>query len=118
MDELWSRAVLVLGLLGIAVLAAWWQRRSSQRPVRNIDASSLPAGIYLFSSSACHTCETARAMLETALGDDGYTEFAWEVEPDIFTTLGVEAVPATVVVDASGRGRLYPGQPDEVLHDR
>jgi hypothetical protein len=40
----------------------------------------------------------------------------WEREPEQFEALGIEAVPAVLVVDESGNGRLYPGQPPRTLH--
>jgi hypothetical protein len=49
--------------------------------------------------------------LDERIGTDGYTEFVWEREPDLFDEVGIDAVPATLIV--SGRlGRIYPGQPD------
>jgi len=72
-------------------------------------------GVYFFSSSTCHTCEQARDKLDARLGQDGYTEYAWEDEPGPFGDFDVDAVPAVVILEEGGRGRLYPGQPDKAL---
>jgi hypothetical protein len=50
-----------------------------------------------------------------ALGRDGYAEIAWEAEPGPFENLPIDTVPAVMIVDDRGRGRLYTGQPDKVL---
>jgi hypothetical protein len=54
-------------------------------------------------------------MLDEALGSDGYREFRWEQDPGLFHDLGVNAVPATAIVDIDGSGVLWPGRPDKAL---
>lgn len=53
-----------------------------------------------------------------ALGETGFTEYVWEDDPGVFSELGIDAVPAVLVVGEDGRGRLYPGQPDRALDNR
>lgn len=115
MDEIWARVGLVLGALAVAGTISLIQRRRTRRPVRSVKAADMAAGVYFFSSATCPTCERAREKLNDRLGEDGYTEFTWENEPDPFNTLDVDAVPAVAVLDEAGRGRLYPGQPDRAL---
>lgn len=115
MNELWVRVALVAGALAIAGVIALIRHRHARTGVHTVDAKSLDAGVYFFSSATCATCVQARAKLDSALGGTGYREFAWENEPDAFTRYGVEQVPALMVVDEGGRGRVYLGQPDRAL---
>ena len=114
MDEVWLRIVLVSAAFLIAGGIALARRR--HRPVQKISSLDLVAGVYLFTSEGCDTCATARAKLADSLGD-GFTEFVWEREPEHFAALAIEAVPSVLVVDDSGHGRLYPGQPHRALRD-
>lgn len=114
MNEVWARAALVLGVLLVAGVISLLQRRQ-RRPMRDIEAIGLPAGVYFFSSASCSTCTGAREKLQARLGDSGFTEFAWEESPGRFADLDVDAVPAVAIVDEHGRGRLYPGQPERAL---
>lgn len=115
MDELWARAALVAAALAVAGLVVVLRRRRGPRPVRDLGTVELGEGVYLFSSASCPTCIQARSTLDTRLGDGGYTELSWEQEAPIFADLGVDAVPAVVIVDVRGRARLYPGQPERAL---
>jgi hypothetical protein len=112
MDEVWLRVVLVSAAFLIAGGIALAKRR--HRPVMTIRSLDLEGGVYLFTSEGCDTCATARAKLADSLGD-GFTEFIWEREPEHFGSLAIEAVPSVLVVDESGHGRLYPGQPNRAL---
>jgi hypothetical protein len=51
------------------------------------------------------------------LGQEGYTELRWEEEPSKFGEVGVDAVPAVLLVRDSGRARLFPGQPERALSE-
>ena len=82
--------------------------------VRTIPNAELETGLYLFSSEGCTTCDSARALIVEARGED-FTEFVWEHQPEHFGKLGVDAVPSVLIVDAAGSGRLYPGQPQRAL---
>ncbi len=96
------------------VVARFLGRDERRRPTR-FGSVSLPAGAYLFTSGTCEDCLLARAAMNQALGSAGYREIGWESEPEIFETLGIEAVPATLLVAKSGRATLYPGQPGRAL---
>jgi hypothetical protein len=115
MDEVWVRVAVLVGVLAVAAGTAAGLRWRRRRPVRPIEVAGLRAGVYFFSSASCATCATARATLDARLGESGYTEFAWEDDASVFTSLEVDAVPAVVVLDEAGRGKLYAGQPDRVL---
>jgi hypothetical protein len=115
MDEVWARIVLIAGVLAVAGGVALLRRRSSRRPVRDIEARGWSAGVYFFSSATCPTCDSAREKLDAQLGEAGYTEFSWERDSGRFRELAVDAVPSVAVVDESGKGRLYPGQPGRAL---
>ncbi|HEX9847613.1 MAG TPA: hypothetical protein VGB33_04265 [Acidimicrobiia bacterium] len=111
MDEVWVRAGLVIGGLLVAGIAALIMRRDPIGRGRRTKVTGLATGVYFFSAESCATCGTARMKLDERIGTDGYTEFVWEREPDLFDEVGIDAVPATLIV--SGRlGRIYPGQPD------
>ncbi|MGD2060855.1 MAG: hypothetical protein PVF87_08330, partial [Acidimicrobiia bacterium] len=97
---------------------AFWRRRRSQPSVRNVAAPQLRAGLYLFSSASCATCDGARREIVAAVGTSGFSEIVWEQQPDLFGVIGVEAVPATLVMGEKGRGRLYPGSPRKALSNR
>lgn len=118
MDDVWARIGLIAVVVVVALGVALFQRRRSLNPVRAVDAGDLDPGVYFFSSTGCATCDRARAKLDEALGDSGYTEISWEQDPDPFEEIGVEAVPAVMLVDERGRGRLYTGQPDEAIFNR
>lgn len=115
MSEIWIRTGLVIGALAAAGIIALIQRRRAAAPVRSVKTKGLAPGVYFFSSATCSTCDQAREKLESSLGADGYTEFAWDLHPDMFTELGIDQVPAVVIVDDAGRGRLHLGQPDRAL---
>lgn len=114
MDEVWIRVALILAAIGLVLVVASVRHRSvrSPRPVR---AESMQAGVYLFASSTCETCDRAREKLDRGIGEDGYTELVWEQDPGPFGELGVEAVPSVVVLGNDGTGRLFPGQPERAL---
>lgn len=115
MDEVWVRVVLVAAVLGLALVVVLWQRRRAGRAVRVVPAGDLSEGVYLFSSTSCRSCESARQTLTSRLGENGFTEFVWQEGSVRFDDLEIGAVPAVLVVAANGSGRLYPGQPDLAL---
>jgi len=115
MDDIWPRIGLIAVVLAVAASIALIQRRRALNPVKSLDAPGFDAGIYFFSSGTCATCDRARETLVLALGRDGYAEIAWEADPGPFENLQIDAVPAVMIVDDRGRGRLYAGQPDKVL---
>lgn len=115
MDEIWIRLSLIAGALLIAGMATMLLRRRAGAHRRQIPNTGLAVGIYLFSSSPCLTCRTAREKLKDRVGETGFEEFVWEQEPGLFSELGVDVVPAVLVVEENGSGKLYPGQPDRAL---
>ncbi len=115
MDDLWVRVGLVALMLVVAISAAVWLRRGKQNPIRDISSADLIPGVYLFTSESCPTCALARAQLSQALEDATYMEVRWEDQPEKFVELGVDAVPAILIVKVPGIGRLYPGQPERAL---
>jgi hypothetical protein len=118
MDELWTRIGLVVTILAFAGLIVLMQRRRHRVPDRDIEAPRLDPGLYLFSSITCSTCEVAREKLIAGTGEEGFHEYVWERDPEVFTELGIDAVPAVLVMREGGRGRLYPGRVDKALANR
>ena len=115
MDDVWIRAGLVAAALlvvGVVLLVLRW-KESAQ--ARRVSVKGLGPGIYLFTSTTCPTCITARERLSERV--DVFEEIVWEEQPGLFTELGVDAVPAVLVVGEGGSGRLFPGQPDRVLRE-
>jgi hypothetical protein len=115
MDDLWVRLSLIAGALIVAGLVTVMMRLRAKGGPRKLHATGLGQGVYLFSSTACPDCKHVRRMLDDAFGGDGYREFQWEQEPGLFHDLGVDAVPATVIVEFDGSGVLWPGRPDKAL---
>lgn len=116
MNEFGARLAWVLGAVVIAVGVVLMLRKLSgrRRPVL-IRQATLGSGVYLFTSSACADCEAARQMLVGAVGPSGFVELTWESAPGIFTDLGIDAVPATLIVSDERGSALYPGRPDRAL---
>ena len=115
MDEVWARLGLVVGALIVAGAATLVLRSRAKGEPRKLAATGLGQGVYLFTSKACPDCRHVRGMLDDALGREGYAELSWEMEPGIFAELGVNGVPATLIVEVDGSGVLWPGRPDKAL---
>jgi hypothetical protein len=49
------------------------------------------------------------------LGKGGFAEIEWEETPDLFSRVGIDVVPCTVVVAADGTSTRYPGMVDGSL---
>lgn len=113
MSDLTARLLLASGAVVLAAATTMLLRWRSARPVRTLSPGSLAPGTYLFSSSACLDCAPARKALIHRLGESGFTELKWEEMPGIFDELGIDAVPATMIVSPKGSARLWPGVPDE-----
>lgn len=113
MNEVGPRAAIVVGVVLLSLIIVVLMRR---RPlVGALDGGGLDPGVYLFTSSSCSDCAGARARLEEVLGISSFIEISWEDDPGIFTQLGIDAVPCTVVVGADGSASIQPGMPDHVL---
>lgn len=114
MSEVWLRLVIVFGAVALSLLIILMTRRWPRRSEAG-DGRGLDPGIYLFTSATCSDCADARASLADILGDAGYVEIRWEEEPVLFTRLGIDGVPCTVVVGDDGLASLHPGMPDRAL---
>lgn len=114
MGEIWVRLLLVAGALVVVALVISLTRRR-RRSGRVFDAAGLRPGVYLFTSATCADCVAARARLAEGLGVSGFAEIEWEKDPDLFTQVGIELVPSTVVVTPDGTATRYPGIPDRLL---
>lgn len=118
MNEIWVRVAVVVGVLAVAGSIVAIQRRRRRSPERDIAAPRLEPGLYLFSSTACSTCDAARQELVAAVGVAGFSEYVWEEDPGAFSELGIDAVPSVLVMGEGGQGRLYPGRADKALAGR
>ena len=115
MDEIWLRLGLIAGALAVALVVTLVLRaRASAGPTR-IEATGMAEGLYLFTSSSCGDCRSARKTMNETVGDAGFVEINWEEQPGIFHQIGVGAVPATMVVANDGSGTLYSGSPLRAL---
>ena len=114
MSEVWLRLAIVIGAVAVSLLIVAMLRRRPA-PSDNPDGGPLPPGVYLFTSSTCADCVGARERLEDMLGRAGYIEIGWEDDPGLFTHLGIDAVPCTMVVGDDGSASLHPGMPDRAL---
>ena len=115
MDEVWVRLSRIGGAFLVALVITLLLRSTASRGPLKITATGLKEGICLLSSSACPDCATARKYLEDRLGDDGFDERSWETEPGLFGRIGVDVVPATLIVDLEGAAVLWPGHPENAL---
>ena len=118
MDEVWARVGLVVAALVVAGAIVYLQRRRLRIPERDVEAPQLAAGLYLFTSATCSTCQAAREKLIARVGDEGFEEFLWEHDRRIFDDLEIDAVPAVLVMKETGRGRVYPGRVEKALANR
>jgi hypothetical protein len=94
--------VVVLGVVAVAVLAAYVARRASKPIHPEImvgDVGDRP-GVVLFTSTDCSNCKAAIAVLKGA--SIPFREVTHDLEPQRFETWAVVAVPLTVVLDADG----------------
>jgi hypothetical protein len=111
MDDVAMRLALVAGFLLLSLLGIAFMRHRAAAPFRVIRRTGLGPGVYFFSSATCAECRPARSVLVERLGEDGFVEHSWESDPGILESLGVDGVPATLVVEGSGSGRLWTGMP-------
>ena len=75
------------------------RRRRSLRVEGNLEGP----GVYLFTASACDSCDSARSVYVDELGASGFTELTWEEQPGLLTRLGVGEIPVSTVLDSSGQ---------------
>ena len=96
------RLVAVVVMAAVVVGVARYRPRRRGRALR-VEGNLEGPGVYLFTASACDSCNSARAVYLEELGTDGFTEFTWEDRPGLLTRLGVGEIPASIVLDSSGR---------------
>jgi hypothetical protein len=113
MNEVGLRLAIVVGVALLSLIVVAVMRR--RRVVSALDRGGLDPGVYLFTSSSCSDCAGARARLQEVLGSSAFNEISWEDDPGMFTQLGIDAVPCTVVVGDDGSASIHPGTPDRVL---
>lgn len=118
MDDLALRLGLVGGAVAAALVIAWYLHRRDRGSGRPVVDARLPPGFHYFSSRTCDTCRSARSTLDRLLGAGGYTEHEWERDPEVFQRIGVDEVPAMVVVGEDGSARLYSGRLESALESR
>ena len=102
MSDQLIRVMVVLGVVAVAVLAAFLARKLAQPMHPRItvgDVGDRP-GVVLFTSTDCGNCKEAIATLEGA--SIPFREVTYDLEPHRFETWDVLAVPMTVVVDGEG----------------
>jgi hypothetical protein len=110
MSEVEVRLIAVIGAVGVGMaLSLILRRKPARRSPSELKQNRLGPGVYLFTSAACPDCEAVRAVLLERFGPVGFSELSWESDPEIFRELGVDAVPATLVVTATEGSTLYPG---------
>lgn len=117
MSDFQIRLLVVTGVVLVTIVITSLLRARSGRPMRRINAVGLDPGTYFFSSAGCAECESARELLIEHLGHKGFMEFRWEDDPDPFDRYGVGGVPATLVVEGAGSGRLWQGSPSQMISD-
>lgn len=110
MDEATLRLLLIGSAVVLVAVVVAVLRIRQGRPTR-VDAAGLDPGVYLFTSPNCLACRPAREAMVEARGEGGFTEVSWDQDRERFARLGVGEVPATLLVDPRGRGRLYRGVP-------
>ena len=114
MEDVLVRLAVVGAAVAVVGAAVGLQRLRAKAP-RRLAGTGLEPGVYLFTSEACPDCGPAREKLLSTLGADRITEIRWEDQPEVFERLKIGEVPATLVVDSAGDGRLWRGQPDRML---
>ena len=108
MGELGLRLALVAGTLLVVAIVTWAQQARTRPSARVVPSAGVAPGVFLLTSTDCASCERARRVLGRRTD---FTELSWQDSPDLFTRLEVEAVPAVLVVDKTGRGVLNFGSP-------
>ncbi len=96
------RIVVVLVVVSVAILAAYFARRLAKpvHPEITVGEVGDRPGVVLFTSTDCGNCKEAIATLEGA--SIPFREVTYDLEPHRFETWDVLAVPMTVVVDGDG----------------
>ncbi len=114
MSEVWLRLLVVVAAVVISAVVVVGLRHRRPNLVET-ESHGLDPGVYLFTSTTCADCEPARARLEEALGVAGFVEIEWEQRPGLFSDIGIDVVPCTLVVTGDGSASRFPGLPDKAL---
>ena len=96
--------VLVAAVIVIVVMRLAGRLRRPSHPSIDLGDIGPRPGVVLFTSTDCTNCKEALAVVGS-LGVE-VREITWELEPGIFESVGVEAVPLVTVVDAVGHTEL------------
>lgn len=107
MTETTIRVVAVVAAAIIVAGIALAQRRASAIRRRGRRFPDTEPGLVLFSSQGCATCAMARSALEAA--ERPFRQVVYETDPDEFTRLGIDRVPAVGHVDPNGDGWIAHG---------
>lgn len=105
-DEILVRLVVVAIVAGLVVGVARFRPRPRRTPLNVVGTLAGP-GVFLFTATGCDSCDAAREIYVRVLGEDGFTELAWEEHPDTFSRLGVDEIPSGCALDAAGRQLGY-----------
>ena len=102
MSDPTTRALVVLIVLGLALVAGVIARRVKRPPHPRITIGDLGErpGVVLFTSTDCGTCKETIALLEAEAV--AFREVTYDLEPHRFEAWTVVAVPLTVVIAADG----------------
>lgn len=102
MSDPTTRALVVLIVLGLALVAGVIARRVQRPPHPRVTIGDLGErpGVVLFTSTDCGTCKEAIALLEAEAV--AFREVTYDLEPHRFEAWTVFAVPLTVVIAADG----------------
>jgi hypothetical protein len=117
MSDIEVRLVAVIGAVAIGFAVSLVLRgRPARRAPTKLNQTRLGAGVYLFTSASCPDCGAVRDVLSERFGPTGFIELSWESDPQVFDELGIDAVPATLIVTANDGSTLYPGAPSKTLN--
>ncbi|MFP3915105.1 MAG: hypothetical protein ACLFWM_09540 [Actinomycetota bacterium] len=102
-----ERLLVVAAVAAVVVALAVLLRRRPLVRRRRLGRTDLPPGLYLLTSDGCGTCGRARERLVRR--DMAHTELSWEKNPEVFETLGIDAVPSVVRIHEDGTGLWWRG---------
>ena len=88
---------VILTAAGIAYLS---RRNTTFHPLVDVTGLGLPSGIVVFTSTDCHRCKDALAVVRGL--DVPLREVTYELESELQERAGVVGVPLTLVVGESG----------------
>lgn len=100
-SEFLLRFLMILSAAAVVIAIARIRPKRRQWVLR-VHGNLTGPGVFLFTASACDSCDSARSVYRRVLGEDGFEEFSWEEHPELLARLGVAEIPAGTVLDASG----------------